>query len=424
MEHDLVLEGKVVTPEGLQEEEVGVRDGLIAEVGHGLRGSKRIATGRSLIFPGFVDMHVHLREPGWEHKEDFRTGTLAAAHGGVTTVVDMPNNPVPVVSAAALGQKMRLAREKALVDVMFYGGVEPADPGRVGEMAGDVVGYKLYLSDTTGTRAFPEPQLGRAFEAIAATGKPASLHCESQTVIERRRQELGGGERADLYADLRPPEAEAESVRAVLAALKDHKGVRANVCHASTGETLRLLRQAKGAGARVHCEATLHHLYFSRRAMLESRLLRTNPPLRSEEDRQAILRGIRDREVSFLVTDHAPHLEDEKVQRGLAGVPGLDDYGHMVSWLIRQQGLEPALVAEVASSNPAKYLRLEDRGEVAVGRRADFAVLDVHSPSRVSNDDVKSKCGWSPYEGREFPGGTRWTIRRGEVLVDDFEVVG
>jgi len=423
MEHDLVLEGRVVSPGGLLEAEVGVSEGLVAEVGRGLRGSRRIRTERCLIFPGFVDMHVHLREPGWEHKEDFRTGTLAAVHGGVTTVVDMPNNPVPTVSAANLELKKRLARDKAEIDVRFYGGVLPEGIGRIREMASGVVGYKLYLSETTGTKAFPESELGRAFGEIASTEKPASLHCESQHVIDRRKKELQGVETTDLHADARPPEAEVESVGTVIAALKNTPELRANICHASTGETLRLVRRARTGGMRVYCEATLHHLYFNRRAMLENRLLKTNPPLRGEEDRQALVAGVLDGGASFLVTDHAPHLEAEKLMDGRAGVPGLDDYSHVVSWLLREHGADPLLIAKVTSSNPASYLSLADRGEIAVGRRADFAVLDTHSPEIVTNDNVKSKCGWSPYEGREFPGRARWVISSGEILMDDFELI-
>ena len=422
MEHDLVLEGRVVSPGGLVDSEVGVSDGLIAEVGHGLKGARKIRTERCLIFPGFVDMHVHLREPGWERKEDFGTGTRAAAHGGVTTVADMPNNPAPTTTAGALRLKVRLASEKAKVDVKFYGGADPGALGRLEELAGGVVGYKLYLSETTGAGAFPEAKLGGAFESAGKVGKPVSMHCERQSVIDGRRRELSGVDSPDVHCDIRPPEAETEAVAAAIEALRGHRATRANVCHASTGEAVRLVRRAKEEGVNVRCEAALHHLFFNRRATLENRLLKTNPPLRAEEDRLALVDGVRDGGVSFLVTDHAPHLLEEKVEGGAAGVPGLDDYSHVVSWLLRGEGVDPMTMARVASRNPAKYLGLEDRGEVSVGKRADFTILDARSGERASNDLVQSKCGWSPYEGVEFPGRARWVIMKGEVLMDDFEL--
>jgi len=423
VEHDLVLEGKVVTKSGLLETEVGVSAGVIEAMGHGLKGARRIRTGRCLIFPGFVDIHVHLREPGWEHKEDFRTGSRAAVHGGVTTLVDMPNNPAPANSKAAIEAKRRLASEKSLVDVKLNGGVDRADIGKVLSMAADVVGYKVYLSETTGAGAFPPSLLQNAFARIAETGHPVSVHCEDQAILERVSQRLQGSVEPDLHADLRPPESEVGAVRSVAGALRSTRALRANICHASTGETLGLARSARAEGLRLYCEATLHHLYYNRRAMLDNKLLKTNPPLRSEDDRQALLNGTKNGEVSFLVTDHAPHTEEEKIDGGLAGVPGLDDYAHLVTWLVKDQGVDPPTIARITSYNPAKFFDMADRGSIERGLRADFSVIDLHSPEVVSRDLLCTKCGWSPYEGREFPGRAKWTVVRGEVLLDEFEMV-
>ena len=423
MEHDLVLEGKVVRPTGIEELQVGVSDGRIAELKkQGVRGGKRLGTGRCLIFPGFVDIHVHLREPGWEFKEDFRTGTKAAVHGGVTAVVDMPNNRRPATTIEALREKALLASSKAVVNVRFFGGVDPLNLQEIERIKKMVVGYKIYLSSSTGSSPFPESALPDAFRQILRTGLPVSLHCEDQSVIERMARRLEGVDRPDIHCDIRPPEAEETAVSKVAKTLEGTKGVEANICHASTGATLGLVSRAERGGLNLRCEATIHHVYFSRKAMLENRLLKTNPPLRSEDDRQALLRGVSGGEVSFLVTDHAPHTEEEKMLQGLSGVPGLDDYAHVVSWLIKSQGVDPATIAKVASSNPARYAGLADMGEVAVGKSADFAILDLESPEKVRRDDVRSKCGWSPYEGREFPGRVRWTIAKGVALLDDYEM--
>ena len=417
MEHDLVLEGKVVTSEGLLDTEVGVSDGIIQEVGKGLKGSRRIRAGDCLIFPGFIDIHVHMREPGWEHKEDYRTGTEAAAHGGVTTVVDMPNNQTPANTREAIDAKRRLASGKAVVRVEMNGGVDPGDLEKLGEMAPVVVGYKIYLSETTGARAFPASQLGACLALIEATKKPVSLHCEEQGVVDEMEQKLAGIEGPDLHCDLRPPRAETEAVARVVGALRATRRARANVCHASTAKTLDMVRSARAEGTQLFCEATLHHLYFDRRSMFSNPFLRANPPLRSEDDRQALLRGIRSGDVSFLVTDHAPHTEEEK-RAGAAGVPGLDDYAHVVSWLIKGEGMNPSTISKLACTNPAVFLGLRDRGSVAAGMRGDFAVIDLHAPETVKRDALRTKCGWSPYEGREFPGRARWTIVGGEVVRD------
>ena len=124
-----------------------------------------------------------------------------------------------------------------------------------------------------------------------------------------------------------------------------------------------------------------------------------------------------------MVTDHAPHLEEEKIEEGLAGVPGLQDYSHLVSWLIRKQGVNPGTITALTSTNPARFAGLEGQGQIEVGMDGSFTIVDLSSPERVRNDLVRSKCGWSPYEGFEFPGKARWTIRKGEELVSDFELV-
>jgi dihydroorotase len=423
MEHDLVLEGKVVTPSGLDELQVGVSSGRIAEVRRqGIKGARKIKPGRCLIFPGFVDIHVHLREPGWEQKEDFRTGTEAAVHGGVTAVVDMPNNPRPATTVEVLREKSLLARRKALVDVKFFGGVAESDLGGVERIKEMVVGYKIYLSSSTGSSPFSEGLLDQAFKHIGDTGLPVSLHCEDQQVIDRMSRLLKEVDRPDVHCDLRPPEAERLSVSKVVAALKGAPSLTANICHASTAAALSLVQGGRSEGLKIECEAALHHLYYSRRAMLENPLLKTNPPLRSEEDREALVGGISRGLVSFLVTDHAPHTEEEKTSLGLSGVPGLDDFAHMVSWLVKSQGVDPVMIARVASANPARYAGLKDRGVVVSGNSADFSVIDLDSPERIRNEDIRSKCGWSPYEGKEFPGRARWTIVGGEALLDDYEM--
>ncbi len=424
MEHDLVVEGTVAGPEGLHSWEVGVTDGKIAEIRkQGLVGARRIDAGRCLIFPGFIDIHVHMREPGWENKEDFRTGSLAALHGGVTTVVDMPNNPKPTTTVGALEEKKGLAKAKALVDVRFYGGVTTESMGSLDELRDGVIGYKLYLAKSTGDMTLPSGELHRAFDLISKTRKPVSLHCEDQAVIDECAKRLEGDMRADLHCDVRPPRAEIESVRRAISELRSVKGLHANVCHASTSEALALVESARAEGMRLDSEASLHHLYFNRKAVLENPLLKTNPPLREEDDRASLVQGLRDGRVSFLVTDHAPHTRAEKLSQGLSGVPGLDDYGHLVSWLIRTAGADPAAIARVASRKPASFAGLQDRGRIETGLRADLTILDINSPEKVSSERVRSKCGWSPYEGIEFPGRVRWTIRGGEVLLDDYELV-
>jgi len=418
LEYDLVLEGRAVTPLGFRDLQIGVSDGRIARMKRqGLRGARRISARSCVIFPGFIDTHVHLRSPGWENKEDYATGTAAAAHGGVTTVFDMPNNPSPATVPRVLEAKARLAAAQALIDVKFLGGVgrSLADVARIRRM---VVGYKIYLAETTGNLLVPPERLRSSLAAVGRTGMPASVHCEDQSTLDRMKRVLAGEDRPDLHADLRPPRAEVESVKTVLEARGNTK---TNVCHVSTAGALRLVSQHRKSGG-VACEVALHHLFFSRKQMFASELLRMNPPLRGEDDRKAMVRGLRTGAIDFLVTDHAPHTLEEKRERAACGVPGLDNYSNLVSWLVTGHRFGLETIAAVCSGNPASFFGLQDRGAISVGRRADFTVLDLKSPERASSESVRSKCGWTPYEGFEFPGRARWTIFGGESVLDDFEL--
>lgn len=420
MEYDLVLEGRAVTPRGTEELQIGVLDGKIAEIRkQGLQGSRRIDAAACLIFPGFIDTHVHLREPGGEQKEDFRSGTAAAVHGGVTTVFDMPNNPVPATNPEALETKAELARSHGLIEVKFLGGVDRR-LSQVQKIRNMVVGYKIYLAETTGNLLIPPTRLRESLRAVARARKPVSVHCEQQSIIDRQREELAGEDRPDLHADLRPPEAEIESVRLLLST---RGRTRVNVCHVSTLGALVLLGTARRRGVGVACEVALHHLFFTRKDMLKSDLLKMNPPLRSEADRRAMLEGLRSGKVDFLVTDHAPHTITEKREQGACGVPGLDNYGNLVSWLVRKHGVSPETIAAVCSGNQARFFGLRDRGAIAVGKRADFSLVDLKAAERVNSRDVRTKCGWTPYEGFEFPGRVKWTVFEGRPLLEDSEFV-
>lgn len=413
MRYDLVVEGRTVTARGMDELQVGVTGGRIAALRKGgLSGERTIRAEGCVVFPGFIDAHVHMREPGWEAKEDFRTGSMAAIHGGVTTVIDMPNNKVPATTVGVLREKARLARAKALVGVFLFGGVVAENLGRLGSMRDEVVGFKVYLAETTGGLTFPSELLGEAMSAIGKAGRPASVHCEDQSVIDAANAASGGS-----HVLRRPPLAETRAVSEALAA---RGSTRLNVCHVSTARALAAIGRVRRRGG-VACEATLHHLLLDERAARKNRLLRTNPPLRTARDRAALVDGLRSGGVDFLVTDHAPHtLEDKRA--GAAGVPGLDNYANAVSWLVADAGFPPESIPRFTSANQAAFFGLAGRGEIRVGARADLAVLSMKSEDRVSRDELQTKCGWSPYEGMVFPGRARWTVVGGRVALDDFQL--
>jgi dihydroorotase len=432
MLHELIVEGKIVNPERIEDAQIAIDGGYITELKkQGLRGERKIEALRWLIFPGFIDLHAHLREDSshrWDYKEDFKSGTEAALHGGITTVVDMPNTPLPGINSERIRRKKELAQResKGVVDLLFCGGVTESNLNALADMQEDVVAYKIYLAETGGLY-ISEETLPRVIEAVEAASKPVIIHCEDQRIIEKRREGLRveGDERKglEIHSELRPDEAELSAVRNVLSAAVASRGAEINIAHVSVYDTLGMIKRYKN----VHCEVTPHHLFFSKNDVLAKKaFLKTNPPLRAEENRQRLLTALKEGGIDFLVSDHAPHTKEEKagdILEAPAGVPNLDTYGNFVSWLIASNDVHPTLIAKVCSYNPALFLGLHDRGRIEVGKRAHLTILDMQKRVKISNEHLYTKCGWSPFEGYEFPGAVRHTICHGVVVTEYDEVL-
>jgi len=421
MHHDLVVEGKIVNPGVVHDTaQIGIDGAFITGLKkQGLRGEQSIEATGCLIFPGFIDLHAHLREDSsekWSYKEDFRSGSAAALHGGITTIVDMPNTPLPAINTARLRAKKKLAQSKSKVEIFFYGAVTETNMKELAGMNEEAIGYKIFLAD--GPLYIRQEVLLEAFRAVEATSKPIVVHCEDQELIEKRREELKNKDvqaGTELHSWLRPAQAELSAVRRVLSCAS---GIRnsINIAHISVYDSLLLIKRTAG----IYCEVTPHHLFFNTEDLsIKKGLLKTNPPLRTESNRRQLLDAFRRGEIDFLVTDHAPHTIEEKafgLMDAPAGVPNLDTFGSFVAWLIYSQGVNPELISRVCSYNPAKFLGLRDRGIVEVGKRANLTILD-HRSVKVKSEQLRTKCGWSPFEGYEFPGTVRYTIIDGEPFI-------
>ncbi|RZN40944.1 MAG: hypothetical protein EFT35_02520 [Methanophagales archaeon ANME-1-THS] len=433
MLHELVVEGTMVNPERIDEAQIGIDQGYIAAVKkQGLRGEQSIRAPGGLIFPGFIDLHAHLREDDsheWDYKEDFKTGTEAALHGGITTVVDMPNTPLAGINSDRIRKKRELAREKSkgLIDLLFCGGVTQSNLDAVAAMHNDVVAYKIYLAETGGLY-IDEETLPKALMAIATTSRPAIIHCEDQKVIEKKLDEFKvkgeTSERPVDYAELRPEEASSYSVSKVLSSAAALDRAEINIAHVSAYETVEIIERYKYET--VHCEVTPHHLFFTKEdVMAKKAFLKTNPPLRTEENRLGLLAALKGGKIDFLATDHAPHTKEEKAGDLLeapAGVPQFLIFFPFCSWLIRACEVHPTHIARVCASNPARLLGLHDRGRIEAGMKAHLTILDLQKRTTIRSDQLYTKCGWSPFEGYEFPGTVRHTIAHGRVLSEYDEV--
>ncbi len=408
----LRLEGTLVNHDSLTEGavEIETSTGLITHVGPKL-GKSDLDTTNCLIFPGFGDIHIHAREDSsgtQTYKEDFRSASAAAVHGGVTQVVDMPNNPVAPVDDARYAAKEKLAAASD-VHVTLYAGIGPGT-----QPLQRHVPYKVYMGPSVGDLFFTsQAQL----ETVIAgyRGRNVSFHCEDPEILEASRGE-------PTHEQRRPARAEITATAFALHLIETY-GLQGKLCHYSTREGLEQIIAARARGVRVTCEVTPHHLFFDISMLTDANrmALQMNPPLRSPEDRLALIEALRRGDIDYIATDHAPHTLEEK-SIGASGVPLLDTYGAFAAWLMHEHRFTPQDIARVCAWNPGRFVHQflpegfgEGFGAIAPGYVGSLTILDTATPYPVTRESVHTRCAWSPFEGMTLPGSVRYTVLRGKI---------
>jgi dihydroorotase len=403
----VIVEGLLADVDGVRPGQVRIEDGVIAAVGPGLGRPDHVFGDGCLIFAGMGDVHIHAREDvtGREtHKETFATAAAAALHGGVVHVADMPNNPAAPVDDATYAAKERLVTAANLpVAFTLYAGIGPAT-----RPLSRRVPYKAYMGPSVGDLFFTSLE---QLDAVLAAyrGQAVSFHCEDPVLLERHRT-------AVTHEARRPPECELSAARFALAMIEKH-GLTGKLCHFSVGEGLPLIRAAKARGLPVTAEVTPHHVFFDTAGITERNRpwMQMNPPLRGPADREALLTALRDGTADYLATDHAPHTIAEK-EKGVSGQPHLDTYGPFVTWLLVERGFAPERVAAICSANPGAFVnpyRGEKFGRLLPGYVGSLTVLDLRRPTTVRREELRTRCGWSPFEGVTFPGNVAALFVRG-----------
>ncbi len=420
MIYDLVVFGRIADAvDGVHDRVIGIENGIITKItDKELEGKKTIKTSDScIIFHGFIDAHVHLREDAsgkWNYKEDFITGSMAALHGGVTVVADMPNTPEPAINKDRIIEKKKIA-EKALIDILFYGGVS-AD-SEIEEIANLVPAYKIYTEETTGELTLDWMRIENAVKRIALMNKPVVFHCGDEEINKKAAARLKGLSYPSIHCDMKPRESETAGIERVLGLCSKYNA-RAHITHVSAKESLGLIDKYRKEMP-VTCDATPHHLFFTRDDM-EDDFLKMNPPLRTRNDCKALIEALKNGGINFLASDHAPHTLEEK-SAGAAGVPQLDTYGNFVLWLFAK-GFSEKRIAEISSYNAARFLGLNNQGRVAEGFAANLAILDTGSETEIRNENMQTKCKWTPFSGMKFPGRVLYTICKGRIAMDNGKI--
>lgn len=417
--------------EGRDATDLLVRDGVIAETGSGLShaGATVVDADGLIALPGLVDLHVHLREPGYEASETILTGSRAAAAGGFTAVFAMPNTSPVADTAGVVEQELALGEAAGYVHVQPIGAVTVGQKGErlaeLGAMADSRARVRVFSDD--GFCVFDPLIMRRALEYVKAFDGVIAQHAQDPRLTEGAQMNEGAVS-AELGLTGWPAVAE-ESIIARDVLLAEHVGSRLHVCHLSTAGSVDIIRWAKKRGVNVTAEVTPHHLLLTDELVRDyDARFKVNPPLRREEDVMAVREGLADGTIDIVATDHAPHPTEAKACEWAAaanGMVGLESALRVVHHAMVETGLlDWSDVARVMSTTPARIGRLDGHGTpVAAGQPATFTLYDPRPKRTFGLDDLRGRSTNSPYLGRELPGEVRWTVRAGIPTVVDGSVL-
>jgi len=416
---DLTVEGKAYINGSFQDCCLGITNGKISAIKKILKGDKSINFSHKLILPAGIDIHVHFRDPGMTHKEDFSTGSLAAAFGGVSCYYDMPNTIPQTTDMLSLLDKINSSEKKSFLDFGIYAGISDRNIQNIAKIGKKCSGFKIYLGSTTNSLMLNSKNLREVFKAANSTNKPILIHAEDdQCLIKYKSDECNLTD----HLKCRPSECEETAIKKILASSKSSKS-KIHICHLSSFEGLELLKDKQ---KNISCGVTPHHLLLNIEKNLSPKTWhKVNPPIRTDIDRAALFDGIQNGSIDVLESDHAPHTIDEKnteFNYAPSGIPGVETLFPLFLYLAKKEKISFGRLISLFCENPAKIVNVP-KGKLEIGKDADFIVIDYKDESKVKSEYLHSKCGWSPFEGWPAIFPTHVFVR-GEKLIEEHEMLG
>jgi dihydroorotase (multifunctional complex type) len=428
-----IADVKLVLGEDLVEGGISIRDGRIDKISKTARlpESDRTIDGKGLIaIPGLIDAHVHLRDMELSYKEDFSSGTLAAAAGGVTTVLDMPNTKPLTNSDVRLVEKIAKARTAIHVNVGFHASLaESAIDLRKMVNAG-AIAFKLYMNEPNPNAWHNDPQrLLSSFEECGSLDIPVAVHAETGPTVGRIQTKCHEAGKNSVRDFLRAhaPRFELDAVQMITdLARRAHSKV--HVCHLSTHRSLREISAARKKGVEITCEVTPHHLLLNTTDLNRkggSALM--VPPLRRQSDASALWRAMLRSEIDIVASDHAPHTLEEKTAKDVwtvrPGLPGLETTLSLLLTKVHRGELTLARLVQLLAEKPAHVFGLQGKGRLQVGMDGDLVLIDPKARSKIDSSKFYSKAHFSPFDGFKCVGQPVTTIVAGHVVYDRGEIV-
>jgi dihydroorotase len=370
------------------------------------------------VIPGLVDVHVHFRDPGLEHKEGWDLGSAGALHGGVTAVVEVQNNPPLSTSRRALEERVAHVRARSRVDFGCLANLVADSLGELAAMAPLSPAFKCFLGGSTGLGGILDHDaLRELFAAAARAGRMIVAHCEKEDLLRAGKERFPDATVAEHHL-VRSAAAEVESIREAIA-LVEETGAELHVFHLSSRGGVELVRAARARGVAIGASTGPNYLFLScEDAPRLGNLLKVNPSIKTPDDREALRAALADGTVEALGTDHAPHPLEEKLRpyaKAPSGMPSVDLLWPLTWELVRRGVLAPEIALERATSGAARALHLPKKGRLAPGFDGDLVLFDPTATRRVEAAKLPSRSKWSAFEGLELAGFPEVVVRRGEI---------
>ena len=412
----IIKNADVVTKDGVKKLDIRIENGRIAELGKNLSGEGLDCTGLT-VFPGLIDMHVHLREPGFEKKEDIASGSAAAVKGGFTQICCMPNTKPVTDSKVVVSYILNRAKEVGLCKVRPIGAITEGQKGENLAAIGAMKAAGAVAISEDGKSVAKTNLMANAMMYAADFGLKCLCHCEDASLVD------GGVVNEGYYSTLTGLKGSLRAAEDIIIAreicLAESLSLPVHICHVSTYSGVQIIREAKARGVQVTAETCPHYFTLTDEVIATfDTNTKVNPPIREEKDRLAVIEGLKDGTLDCIVTDHAPHHEDDKnVEYNLAafGISGLEtSFALSYTQLVKGGALTLCELADKMSAAPARVLGLEG-GAIEEGAVADLTIADLNEKWTIDPKDFVSKGKNTPFAGREVYGKVKYTLVDGEV---------
>lgn len=406
---------------------IGIEDGKISKISkQPLKSETEEDIKEKFILPGLIDPHVHFRDPGLTYKESFKTGSLAAAHGGFTTVLDMPNTIPPTNTAKAFKKKKNIGEKKSFIDFGLHSGLNNLEElKKIAKL--NPASFKIFMD------LLEDDKIEEMFKNVSNINKllnksfSLTLHCENKEIVQKninrlKKLECIRGSTVIDYSYARPSKAEVVSVGYATFLAKKYN-LSLHICHLSTKEALNYLKSMKNKNICITTEITPHHLLLDNTTFNKlGTMMKTNPPLRPHGENLIVSDLI---DIDMIGTDHAPHSLEEKQKEiwdSSPGIPNLETVLPLLLTEVNKRNISLKMIQKLMSEAPAERFSMKNKGKIDIGYDADIIVIDLKKEGKINIDNFYTKAEYSPFENKKYKGMNIMTISNGNIIINEEDV--